>query len=117
VKTEEEGMRAHIATQLRVAMKARDVSRIAALRSLSAALDNATAVPLPGRLLPNDRREVPRKELSALDIRAIVMREITERREAAATLTAHGCRERAAVVEGEIKVLEPYIDWPASGST
>ncbi len=109
--TEEERVRARIAQELRVAMKARNASRVAALRSLTAALDNATAVPAPSRILPNENVEVPRKALSPEDVRAVLMREIAERRDAALTLTAHACFDEAAAVEAEIKVLEQYIDW------
>ena len=109
--TEEERLRARIAQELRVAIKARSASRVAALRSFAAALDNATAVPIPSRILPNEKREVPRKALSLEDVRAVLMREIEERRHAASTLTAHACFKEAAAVEAEIEVLEQYIDW------
>ncbi len=110
VTTEEERVRARIAQELRVAMKARDASRVSALRSLAAALDNATAVPMPSRILPNENVEVPRKALSLEDVRAVLTREIAERRDAAFTLTAHGCFEEAAVVKAEIEVLQQYIE-------
>jgi len=92
-------------------MKARDASRVAALRSLAAALDNATAVPMPSRILPNENLEVPRKALSLEDVRAVLLREIAERRDAVFTLRAHACFEEAAAVEAEIEVLERYVDW------
>jgi len=110
VTTEEERVRARIAQELRVAMKARDAARAAALRSFAAALDNATAVPMPSRIPPNENVEVPRKVLSLRDVRAVLMREIAERRDAAVTLKAHSCFEEAAAVEAEIEVLEQYID-------
>lgn len=89
-------------------MRARDASRVAALRSLAAALDNATAVPMPSRILPNESHEAPRKALSLEDVRAVLTREIAERRDAAFTLTAHACFEEAAAIEAEIEVLEQY---------
>jgi uncharacterized protein YqeY len=109
--TEEERLRARIGQELRVAMKARNASRVAALRSLAAALDNATAVPMPSRIVPNERLEVPRKALSLEDVRAVLMREIRERRDAASTLKAHACFDEATAVEAKIEVLEQYIDW------
>jgi uncharacterized protein YqeY len=111
VTTEEERVRERIAQDLRAAMKARNASRVAALRSFAAALDNATAVPVPSRILPNENVEVPRKALSLDDVRTILMREIAERRDAALTLTAHACWEEAGAVQAEIEVLEQYIDW------
>jgi len=109
--TEEERVRARIAQELRVAMKARDASRVTALRSLAAALDNATAVPMPARILPNERVEVRRRALSLEDVRSILIREIAERRDAAFTLSGHACFEEAAAVEAEIAILERYLDW------
>ncbi len=109
--SEVERLRERIAQELRVAMKARNASSVAALRSLTAALDNATAVPIPSRILPNERTEVPRKELSLEDIRAVLMREINERNEAVVKLTAHACLEAAAAVEAEIAVLQRCVDW------
>jgi uncharacterized protein YqeY len=111
VTTEEGRVRERIAEEVRVAMKARDASRVAALRSFGAALDNATAVPMPSRIRPNESVEVPRKTLSIGDVRAVLMREIAERRSAAFTLTAHARFKEAAVVEAEIEVLEQCIDW------
>jgi uncharacterized protein YqeY len=111
VTTEEERMRSRIAQDLRDAMKARNASGVAALRSFAAALDNATAVPLPPRIHPNISVEVTRKALSLEDVRAILVRELAERRHAALTLTAHARVKAAAAVEAEIKVLEQYVDW------
>jgi len=111
VVTEEERLRERIAQDLRIAMKARDSLRVAALRSFAAALDNATAVPIPSRILPNDNVEVPRKNLSVEDVRAILIREIAERRHAASKLTEHARLEESAAVEAEIAILEQYINW------
>jgi uncharacterized protein len=108
VTTGVDRVRARIAQEVRDAMKARNVSRVAALRSLAAALDNATAVPMPPRLLPNENPEVPRKVLSLEDVRAVLIREITERRNSVLTLTAHACFEEAAAVQAEIEVLEQF---------
>lgn len=108
--TEEERVRARISQELREAMKARDAARVAALRSFAAAIDNATAVPVPSRAGANDRAEVPRKVLSREDVRAVLMCEIAERRDAAFMLTSHACFEEAAAVEAEIEILEQYVD-------
>jgi len=105
-----ERVRERIAQELRLGMKARDASRVATLRSFAAALDNATAVPIPSRILPSEDIEVPRKALSLEDVRAVLKREIAERRDAAFTLTAHACFEEAATVEAEIEVLQQYVD-------
>jgi len=105
-------VRERITQELRAAPKARDASRVAALRSFAAALDHATAVRIPSRSHPTENVEVPRKALSLEDVRALLAREIAERRDAAFTLRAHACFEEAATVEAEIEVLEQYIDRP-----
>ncbi|MGH8261069.1 MAG: GatB/YqeY domain-containing protein, partial [Steroidobacteraceae bacterium] len=88
----EEKLRARLTQDVQVAMKARDAPRVTALRSLAAALDNATAVPLESLRQSAGRAigEVPRKDLSSDDVRAIVRREITERRDAAFAFESHG---------------------------
>jgi hypothetical protein len=86
-------------------MKARNGGRISALRSLAAALDNATAVPLPPGILANENVEVQRKALSPDEVRAVLMREIAERRGVAFVLSAHGRFEKAAAIEAEIEIL------------
>lgn len=105
-------MRARIVEDLRVAMKMRDDCRIATLRSFAAALDNATAVPMRSRIPQSENPEVPRKALSREDVRAVLMREIAERRDAASMLSAHARFEEAARLEAQIRVLEQYVDGP-----
>lgn len=108
--TEEERMRARVAADLRIAMKTRDAFRVGTLRSLAAALDNATAVPMRSRMAASENSEVPRKALSPEDIRAVVIREIAERRDAASMLGGHARFEEVARLEAQIKVLQRYLD-------
>ncbi|HEY2591915.1 MAG TPA: GatB/YqeY domain-containing protein [Steroidobacteraceae bacterium] len=106
----EESLRARLGPELRVAIKARDGARIAALRTLAAALDNATAVPIedPGVAMPSAVTEVPRKVLTDDDVRSILLREIAERADAAFAFEMHGCFEEALGVRAEIAILEDY---------
>ena len=106
----EESLRARLGQELRVAIKTRDGARIAALRTLAAALDNATAVPIEGPRapMPSAATEVPRKVLTDDDVRAILLREIAERADAAFAFEMHGCFEEALDLRAEIAILEDY---------
>jgi uncharacterized protein len=106
----EDQLRARLAPDLHAAIKARDGPRVAALRSLIAALDNATAVELgsPRGQRLGDSAEVPRKWLSDEDVRTVLAREMDERRDAALALEKHGCYEEAALVRAELEIIEGY---------
>lgn len=103
-------LRDRLEADLRQALRRGDRAAAAPLRSVLGALDNATAVPLaaaPAAAVGHNA-DVPRRELSAADERAVLRREIDERRRALATYTR---MERAAEAErlrGEIAVLERY---------
>lgn len=113
----EESLRARLAQELRAAIKARDGARIAALRTLAAALDNATAVPIEDHWgpMPFAAAEVPRKVLTDDDVRSVVRHEIAERRDAAFAFEMHGCFEEALGLKAEIAILEGYLDDIESG--
>ncbi len=121
----EKSLRARLTEDLRAAMKSRDGVRVSAVRSLIAALDNASAVPvddpqvaaLRGRLSESQLDpagaeggswDVPRKALSEEDILQVLAVEMAERRNAALALEKHGCYEEAAVVRGELEIIEGY---------
>ena len=112
----EEGLRERLTQDLRAAIKARDRARIAALRTLAAALDNATAVPIEGRgvPMPFPTAEVPRKVLTEDDLRAILLREIAERHDAVFAFESHGCFEEALGLRAEIAIFEGYASEIAS---
>lgn len=104
---------------LTTALKSRDEVRIGALRSMLAAIANAEAVPVvDGPLLAGPiagaaagvgATEVPRRELSAADIEAILRREIDDRVSAAAQYTAHGRGLHAQRLHDEVAVLQGYL--------
>jgi uncharacterized protein len=106
----EERLRARLAHDLRVALKARDRARLAVLRTLAAALDNATAVPVEAHRvpLPFGAAELPRRVLTDEDVRSILLREIAERHDAAWSFEMHGCFEEALDLKAEIALLERY---------
>jgi uncharacterized protein len=105
-----ERLRERIAQDLKAAMKSRDAPRVSALRSLAAALDNATAVPQPARSGPPSHQpaEVPRRMLSDEDVRDLLLREIGERHDAAFALEKHGCMEEALSIRAEVGIIEEY---------
>jgi uncharacterized protein YqeY len=56
--------------------------------------------------------EVPRRVLSEDDVRAIVAREVTDRRAAAETYRAAGRPDRAQTVLAEADLLTAHLDVP-----
>jgi uncharacterized protein len=126
----EERLRARLTDDLRAAMKTRDGPRVSVLRSLIAALDNASAIPIDdpqaaalklspessGRQLEGQSREVPRRVLSQDDLLQVFAVEMAERRNAALALEKHGCYEEATVVRGELEIIEGYASGAVSSA-
>jgi uncharacterized protein len=109
----EERLRAQLSAALRSAMKGRDAVRISALRSLLAALDNASAidlstVPRPAAFAAS--AEALRRELSAQEVTELLAREIAERQAAAARLHSLGRTEQAERALAELSVLAGYVE-------
>lgn len=107
---------------LRDAMRSRDRVATAALRSALAALDAAEAVDPAGaglRVVEHGRiagtvgglgaAEVPRRTLAEADVRALVAREVADRRTAAADYRAHAQPAEAARLEAEAAVLAAML--------
>ncbi len=97
--------------ELSRALKARDAEAVSALRSALGAIANAEAVPAPQRtgtevMLGVGPIEVPRRELTDVDIAGIVRAEIVERRQAAAGLAGLGQEAHVHRLVGEANVLE-----------
>lgn len=114
-------LRSALRADLVVAMKARQVEAVAALRSTIAAIDNAGAVPVGGD--PTDATshhvagatvglastEAERRVLPDDELQAIVRSQIAERVHAAAALEAHGRGEAADRLRREADVLRRYV--------
>src|SRR4051794_34123159 len=101
-------IKARLRADLLTAMRARAPVEVALLRALVAALDNAQAIEVGARrhryveLKFGDRTaEVPRRELTQADVESLLVREIQERRDAAAQLGEVGQAERAARLAAE----------------
>lgn len=90
------------------AMKSRDRIATAALRSLMAALDNASAVPMSkgAASIVGPVSDVPRKMLSTEDCRRILAGEARSRTEAAEDYERLGRHHEAAQMRAELLVIE-----------
>ena len=106
----ETALRARLAADLRVALKARDAVAIPVLRSLIAALDNAGAVPTDGRYTPvfGLSGDVPRRDLSSTDIAGLLAAEAAERRAAIAAYESGGRQDAADRLRVELLIIARY---------
>lgn len=118
-----DGVRARLRAALPVAMKARDKTTVAAVRSALAALDDAEAVDadavgltevvheqLAGTVGGLGAGEVQRATLTEQRARAVVDSEIAERRTVARDYDAHGRDEQAVRLRAEADVLARLLD-------
>ncbi|MFI5499007.1 GatB/YqeY domain-containing protein [Nocardia asteroides] len=117
LETPDQALRERLRAALKPAMKARDRSAVAALRSVLGAIDNAEAIDasavkagaLEDSAVGLGAAEVPRRELSEADITAIVHREIDERRSAAAEYGRLGATERRDSLTAEADTLAALL--------
>ncbi len=106
------------------ARRRRDEVATTALRTTVAAIANAEAVPIidvptatssrhvAGAVSGLGATEMPRRELSEADVRAIVLAELNERETAAARYRGLGRPEHADRLLAEAEALRPFADWP-----
>jgi uncharacterized protein YqeY len=98
------------------AMKERDRSRVAALRTALAAIANAEAPPAhdlptpPLAPLVGRAQEQPRLVLTPADVEAIVRLEIADRRDTIEHLRGRDQDDAVRQLASEITVLERYLD-------
>jgi hypothetical protein len=99
-------------TDLRTAMKVRDTLRVATLRTMISALDNATAVAVDTSLVPLEGRtpDVPRRELNVQEQLDILRAEAAGRRSAVERYERLGKEQEAARIRAELEVFGPYLD-------
>ncbi|MBO0828798.1 MAG: GatB/YqeY domain-containing protein [Streptosporangiales bacterium] len=96
-------------------MRGRDRPAVRAIRTALGAIANAEAVAVPeqqeGPLGSVGLSEdVPRRELTAGDVREILRAEVRERRAALAEYERHGRTEQADDLRSELRVLARYVD-------
>jgi uncharacterized protein len=104
-------IRARLKSDLVSSMKSKDTVAISVLRSLLAALDNASAVPADATHVPVLGRsgDVPRRVLSSVDCEGILTEELRSRSVAAEEYVRLGRDIEAARLRAEIAVVERYV--------
>jgi uncharacterized protein YqeY len=114
-------LRAVLRADLVTAMKARDSDAVAALRAAIAAIDNAEAVDRPdgaatttsehfaGAHVGVGSTEAARRDLTIVDVRAILQEQIAERSGAADRYDTLGQSEAAARLRREADALRKYL--------
>jgi len=112
-----EAVRALIRADLRAAMSAKAMGEIAVLRTLLSALDNAEAVPLAPeryteRKFGDPATEVPRKQLSADEVAAILGAEQREKLTVADTLERTGRAADAEKLKADAAIVARYLGKP-----
>lgn len=104
-------IRSRLNGDLRDAMKSRDLTATRALRSLLAALDNASAVPVSDASASVFRRsnDVPRRALSAQECESVLRNEAHSRSLAIAQYEQLGRSEDAEILRAELSVIYRYV--------
>jgi uncharacterized protein YqeY len=116
-----EPLRSRLGRVLRVAMKARNATAIAVLRTALGAIDNAEAIDIsqapqgegersPGGVAGLWAAEAPRRNLSESDMASIVRAEIDERLEVAPDYERAGRYEAAARLHREAALPTAHVD-------
>jgi uncharacterized protein YqeY len=102
-----EVLRRRLASDLRAAMKARDVVAVATLRSLLSAIDNAGAVSETKAHVPviGLSGDVPRKDLTRADLGRVLAAEASEREAAARDYEQRGLQEAAERLRAELAII------------
>lgn len=116
-------MRTDLRDGLKTALKSRDRTAIAALRSALAAIDNAEAIPadqavdttvghehVAGAAAGLAAAEAPRRSLTEADLRSIVENEVRERTVAAEDYERLGRKEQAEQLRAEASVLRRHLE-------
>jgi uncharacterized protein YqeY len=88
-------LRTLLRADLKEARKANDPEKVALIRTLIAAIDNAEAVDVQGLAAANGPGDAPRRRLSDQEIMNIVLREGAELRAAAEDYERHGRSDEA----------------------
>ena len=118
-----ETVRDRLRRALSAAMKTRDATAVAALRSALAAIDNAEAVDptqappptaghadLAGTVAGLRATEVARRTLTDAEMAAIVRAEVTDRQAAASAYERAGQRDHAERLRAEAATLSSHLD-------
>jgi uncharacterized protein YqeY len=105
-------LKERLRTDLKAAMRERQAGKVAVIRTLIAAIDNAEAVPVDGleeRLRQReDIGEVARRELDASALDAVLSKESDTRLAAAQDYARHGRNDDAARLRREAELIARY---------
>jgi uncharacterized protein len=116
----EEEIKSRLSIDLKSAMKDRNAVAIKAIRSLMSAIDNAGAVSVEApKIMPMSggiagataglgSTEIPRRDLSAEDIKQIIRKEIDEMAKAIESINDHS-RPETVQLERQIDLLRGYL--------
>jgi uncharacterized protein YqeY len=104
-------IRKRMKADLTEAIKARQRSKVTALRSVLAAIDNAEAIEAGDRPQPVVGRsnDVPRKELNEDDIRDIVQREIVDYQSSIAQYEQLGKEAEGNQLRERLEIIAHYL--------
>ena len=111
-------LRERLKTDLREAMKARQNRTVTTLRTLLAAIDNAEAVELTASDLPvvGKANDVPRRDLSEVQLQDIVQAEADSYQVAIADYERLGRPEQAEALRAELDIVSHYLVGPVDAS-
>jgi uncharacterized protein YqeY len=105
-------LKERLRTDLKAAMRERQAGKVAVIRTLIAAIDNAEAVPIDGleeRLRQREAiGEVARRELDAAALDAVLAKESDTRLAAAEDYDRHGRNDDAARLRQEAELVARY---------
>lgn len=99
-------LRDQLQSRLRTAMRSRDRATVSALRGALGAIDNAEAVPVPEG--GAGTTEVPRRELTETEVRAVIRAEADEHRAGADAVRPHD-PDRARTLMTQYAALEEVL--------
>ena len=100
-----------ITADMRAAMKLRNITTVATLRTLMAAIDNASAVAVTSEHVSTVGRssDVPRRVLTENDVREVLRADAASRRVAADEFERGGQVTHAAKLRQEVELIHTYI--------
>lgn len=104
-------IRDRLQAALTESLRSRDALRTSVLRTTLSAIANAEAVDVPPG---TTETEVTRRELTEIDVRAVVTAERGELEAAAAELRMHDRADAAAVLEEKAAVLADALAHPST---
>lgn len=103
---------ASVRADLREAQRRRDRLAVSALREILSIIDNASAVEAPQRYdySGTEPTEVPRREVSLHDVRALLLVHVEEQHQAVTTYRELEMVDHAEALEEQTRIVLRYLD-------